>query len=98
MRRCIPARDDRYRAWIRLLPCIVCKRYGSEAAHTGRDGGQSQKASDYSCVPLCPECHTFGPQSYHRLGRESFEAQHGLSLTEQVTFFNALFRNNSREA
>jgi hypothetical protein len=38
---------------------IACQREGrSEAAHTGSDGGMSQKASDLSCVPLCPDCHT----------------------------------------
>jgi hypothetical protein len=33
----------------------------------------SMKASDYSCVPLCPECHTRGPVAYHRIGKHAFE-------------------------
>ena len=56
----------------------------SEAAHTGTDGGMSQKASDYSCVPLCGDCHTQAPDSYHRIGMRAFEQRHGLSLAAVV--------------
>ena len=51
-----PARDYKYRAWIRSLPCAVCGR-PAQAAHSGSDGGMKQKASDYSCVPLCITHH-----------------------------------------
>ena len=61
-------------AWIRTLPCIACGVEGrSEAAHTGTDGGMSMKASDYSCVPLCSDCHTQAPGAYHRVGKRVFE-------------------------
>jgi hypothetical protein len=40
-------------------------------AFTGSDGGMGQKASDYSCVPLCADCHN------HRAGKGTFERQHG---------------------
>lgn len=54
-----PPRNARYRAWIRSLPCASCGiEPAGEAAHTGSDGGMSQKSSDYSCVPLCSQCHT----------------------------------------
>ena len=70
-----PARDTAYRAWIRTLPCSACGSIWSvEAAHTGRDGGMSMKSSDYSCIPLCSDCHTRGPHAYHRIGREQFAA------------------------
>jgi hypothetical protein len=52
----------------------------SEAAHTGTDGGMSMKASDYSCVPLCPDCHTRAPGAYHRIGKQAFEREQGLSF------------------
>ena len=62
-----PARDRKYMAWIRTLPCAHCDTtYGIEAAHTGSDGGMRLKASDYSCVPLCNDCHQAAPISYHR--------------------------------
>jgi len=36
------------------------------------------KASDYSCVPLCRECHTRGLLAYHRIGKRAFERLHAL--------------------
>ena len=38
----------------------------------------SMKASDYSCVPLCSDCHTRGPLAYHRIGKRAFERVHVL--------------------
>jgi hypothetical protein len=68
-----PARDEGYKGWVRTLACCACAVEGrSEAAHTGTDGGMSMKASDYSCVPLCADCHTRGPGAYHRIGKRAF--------------------------
>jgi len=84
-----PARDARYRAWIRSLPCCVCASGpAGEAAHTGLDGGMGQKASDYSCVPLCRNCHTQNADSYHILGRAEFERRHNVDLTGLVMQLN----------
>jgi len=74
-----PSRDEDYKAFIRQHPCAACGRPApSEAAHTGTDGGGSMKASDYSCVPLCADCHTRGPLAYHRIGKRAFERVHAL--------------------
>jgi hypothetical protein len=63
-----PERNPAYLAYIRTLPCVACKREGqSEAAHVGTDGSMSQKASDLTCIPLCADCHTQRPDSYHRI-------------------------------
>jgi hypothetical protein len=84
-----PPRDKAYLTWIREMPCIACGVEGrSEAAHTGTDGGMSQKASDYSCVPLCADCHTRAPGAYHRAGKGNFEQQHGLSFAGIVARLN----------
>ena len=84
-----PPRDAAYLAWIREMPCIACGVEGrSEAAHTGTDGGMSQKASDYSCVPLCANCHTQAPGAYHRAGKGAFERRCGLSLAGIVAQLN----------
>jgi len=48
----------------------------------------SQKASDYSAVPLCADCHTQAPGSYHRVGKRAFERQHGLCLAHVVERLN----------
>jgi hypothetical protein len=82
-RRRGPARDWRYLAWIRSLPCLLCG-CKAEAAHTGNDGGTSQKASDYSAVPLCHHCHQSGQNSYHKLTRGPFEAFHNVNLAGLV--------------
>ena len=68
-----PARNWKYRAWIRSLPCAVCGLEPcGEAHHTG-ERGLGQQASDYTCIPLCSDCHTQAPHAYHRLGREGWE-------------------------
>ena len=68
---------------------VGCGREGrSEAAHTGTDGGMSTKASDYSCVPLCADCHTQAQGAYHRAGKGAFERRHGLSFAGIVARLN----------
>jgi hypothetical protein len=92
-----PSRDPRYMAWIRTLPCAVCgSKWRVEAAHTGSDGGMAQKASDYSCVPLCRYCHTGRPGAYHRIGKGEFARAHGVNLGELVKALN--LRWEDREA
>ena len=96
-----PLRDAAYLRWIRTLPCTTCGIEGrSEAAHTGRDGGLSQKASDLSCVPLCAGCHTIRPDSYHRIdgGRRAFERRYRVSLAWEVKRLNAEWRELTRVA
>lgn len=86
-----PARDWKYKAWIRTLPCTICGATPSEAAHTGTDGGMSMKASDYSVIPLCSDCHTQAPHSYHALGRDEFERRHDLDVRAIVRRLNRLW-------
>jgi hypothetical protein len=86
-----PPRDWKYREWIRSLPCCVCgTNHFVEAAHTGSDGGGSQKSSDYSCVPLCANCHRVGPRAYHGLsmGKTAFEKLHGINFSQLVKRLN----------
>lgn len=91
-----PERNAAYLAWIRTLPCTACKREGrSEAAHTGTDGGMSQKASDYSCIPLCADCHTLGQDSYHRIGKVAFERRYRVKLSRLVARLNAEWRERA---
>ena len=84
-----PARNAKYRAWVRTLPCAACGSIHSvEAAHTGSDGGMRQKSSDYSCVPLCTDCHTMAEWAYHRVGREQFEQAFNLNFKALVKRLN----------
>jgi hypothetical protein len=60
----------------------------AKAAHTGTDGAMSQKASDYSCVPPCADCHTQAPGAYHRTSKGTFERRHGLCFARIVAELN----------
>lgn len=83
-----PARDWKYRLWIRSLPCAGCGlEPAGEAAHT-ETGGIQTKGSDYSCVPLCTDCHTLGAGAWHRVGRAAFEAARGICCAELVRRLN----------
>ena len=94
-----PLRDEAYKAWIRMLPCVDCGVEGlSEAAHTGEDGGMSMKASDYSCVPLCRDCHTLAPWAYHRIGKKAFEEARGLCLAEMAARLQREWQRKSHNA
>ena len=75
-----PARNWKYRAWIRTLPSAASGASGCEACHTGSDGGMRQKSSDYSCIPLTPEEH----RELHRIGREDFERKYEISIARYV--------------
>jgi hypothetical protein len=84
-----PARNWRYRQWVRSLPCAGCGvEPAGEAAHTGSDGGMAQKASDYSCVPLCTNCHTQSADAYHRIGKAAFESCRNVKFAELVKRLN----------
>ena len=63
-------RDPKYLAWIRTLPCLFCGKPGPSQAHHTATGGMSLKGSDFSCVPLCGDCHSI------------MHTEHGKRLTE----------------
>ena len=92
-----PARDARYLAWVRTLPCEICGGL-AEAAHTGADGGMRQKASDFTCIPLCHRCHRTGKQAYHAIGRRAFEALHMIDCAAVVMRLNAEYARMGRKA
>ena len=86
-----PARDWRYRAWIRTLPCAVCGiSQRIEACHTGPHG-LNQKASDYTCVPLCVAHHRTGPDALDRIGRPQFEIRFQIDLLGLVRRLNRIW-------
>lgn len=87
-----PARDTLYLSWIRTLPCAACGHGSpSEAAHTGRDGGTGIKASDYSAVPLCYQCHRVGIYSYHIMGKNTFATMFAIDFDALVQRYNGLW-------
>src|SRR6185369_14296789 len=90
-----PARDPKYRAFVRTWTCVVCRitaEMGSlfhcrvEAAHTGPHG-ISQKASDHTCVPLCRKHHT---ELDHQIGK-AFWKKYGLNRTAIISQLRAQY-------
>jgi hypothetical protein len=73
-------------AWIRRQPCCVpeCGRHPSEAHHvrTAANSGTGIKPSAFFAVPLCRSHH----DAYHRLGRHTFERDHGVDLDQELNF------------
>lgn len=81
-----PARNSRYRAWIRSLPCAACGSGDAvQAAHT-KNAGMRIKGSDYSCVPLCHCCHREYDNGLR--SKELFEVDHNLNLADLVRRLN----------
>ncbi len=78
-------RDPKYLAWVRKMPSLISGRTPCDACHTGSDGGMSQKASDFSCVPMTREEH----QEYHRIGKAAFERKYGVNFAVEVARLNA---------
>jgi hypothetical protein len=89
-----PARSDRFLAFVRTCACACCgSTFDVEAAHTGDDGGMGQKASDFSCIPLCSDCHTAAAHSWHR-DRSACEARIlerlGMTVAQLVRYLNSV--------
>lgn len=97
-----PARSWKFKAWVRTLACAGCgSTHDVEAAHTGADGGMGLKASDYSCIPLCGDCHTQAPHSHHRdrLACESLiYARLNLTVVELVHNLNSEWQLGKEQA
>lgn len=54
-------KNPKYLDWVRTLPCCNCAApEGSEAHHikgVGHMSGVGMKASDFTAMPLCRDCH-----------------------------------------
>lgn len=53
-----PYRSRKWLAAVRQIECcVLCGKYGVQAAHINEGKGMSQKTDDCLCAALCPECH-----------------------------------------
>ena len=91
-RRRNPARSRAYLDWIRSQPCTVDGCLGrSQAAHTG-EHGLGMKAPDWDAIPLCAEHHLWEfPESWHRLGREAFEARYSVNIDAVILSLRTMY-------
>lgn len=77
------SRNIPYMLWVKTLPCAVCGRNNSEAAHTGRRG-LGQKAPDEQTIPLCPRHHRDYKDALDVAGPVRFQQIHGIDIKALV--------------
>ena len=72
-------------ARVREMPCIACGKYPPSSAHHVTSDGFKRIAKDHlRVVPLCPECHQYGPQAVHKINHANFNALHGIDLLAEA--------------
>ena len=87
-----PARNSDYRRFVKRFPCVGCGRtWWIDPAHTGAHG-LSQKASDFSCLPLCRLCH----EEFDKHPRE-FARVHNLDIEGLIEMFNGWYADRERK-
>jgi len=71
-------RSEKYKKYVRSLPCIVCGYPCSEPHHvrSASNAGTGVKPSDLWAVPLCQLHHA----EFHHYGKETFYSRHGLDI------------------
>lgn len=100
-----PERDEKYLAFIRRQPCILCddamerrafvdgvpyrQETHTEAAHAGERGFR-QKCSDRETIPLCVRHHRTGKDSHHVLGKR-FWGHHDINREAVIAGYNKLY-------
>jgi hypothetical protein len=86
-----PLRDPGYLAFIRQLACLVCNRFGCEAAH-GPVNGMSSKGPDNEAVPLCSHHH----RDVHILGWPALESIYQFSRAEIAKYCYSVYQERKR--
>ena len=79
-------KDAKHLAYIRQLPCLICGRPPSEAAHVRfadvaygkRPTGAGEKPDDGWTVPLCADHHRLLPESQHAHGERGWWREQGI--------------------
>jgi uncharacterized CHY-type Zn-finger protein len=91
--------DKDYLAWIAQQLCIAywppftC--HGRITVHHVRRFGEQKH--DRRTIPLCEahHLHDYGPYSIERLGKEEFEAQHGIDIEAAIQEYNRQYESMS---
>ena len=68
-------RSEKYKAFIRKQPCLICEYPDSEHHHETLNSkkGVSLKGPDNEALPLCAVHH----RERHRIGRDTFFSKYG---------------------
>lgn len=84
--------------YIKLICSLGCIITGRPAVphHPRALGSAGSKCSDFLAIPLCPELHTDGPDSYHH-DRAKFEMKYGREDQLLAKTIEAVVSHLSRE-
>ena len=87
-------REDRdYLAWVHTMPCAISGKLPVVAHHEPpRAMGGGGDWHDRSTVPLTEAMHL----ERHRLGREAFEAKHGVCMASVIRELNTIYGRSER--
>lgn len=85
--RSAPLRAPAYLAFVRELPCAVCRAPAPSEAHHFGPHGTGTKTDDTRVVPLCTSCHT---GEFHRTGRVVLRGRRLSRLETERLFFLAM--------
>ena len=82
-------RSEKYKAFIRKQPCLICEYPVSEHHHETLNGkkGVAIKGPDNEALPLCYRCHT----ERHIKGRDTFYREHQKDWRKMVEYYQYLY-------
>lgn len=61
-----PFRSEKWLQAVREIEfCVLCGKFGVQAAHRNEGKGKGMKASDCLAAAICPECHHDIDQGVH---------------------------------
>ncbi|KAB7673664.1 hypothetical protein [Plesiomonas shigelloides] len=77
-------RSSRWLAAVRSLECcVLCGRYGVQAAHRNEGKGMAHKVDDCLTAALCPDCHR-EIDNGHGLTREERRQKMDTAIIETI--------------
>lgn len=82
--------DEKYKAFIRQLPCCVTGEVHNIEAHHSKDRAHVGADNDYSCVPLVNHLHT--GRGFH-MSQGELAGRVGEPLAELCLLYNAMYIN-----
>lgn len=80
-------RSEEYLDFVRGLTCAACGSLKSIEAHHVEQGGVGMKGSDYSCIPLCTECHRYLEDNGHRNAEKLFNFSISMAVAETLHLY-----------
>jgi len=87
--------DEKYCKWLGGRPCVISgevatRGVGANNMHCHHVRGRGGIRDDHNQVPLMGHVHSWGANSYHTLGKESFVKKYGLLTDDVIEYFEVL--------